>query len=65
MNDSVWIKIYSAGEPYFFSESAPGGVTGTATDKALCFLLVIVRRGENLKRMDREDKKVTLRIRPG
>jgi hypothetical protein len=37
MNDSVWIKIYSAGEPYFFPESAPGGVTGTATDKPYVF----------------------------
>jgi len=65
MNDSVWIKIYSAGEPYFFLESAPGGVTGTALDKALCFLLVIVNREENLKGTGKEEKKVTLRIRPG
>jgi hypothetical protein len=65
MNDSVWIKIYSAGEPYSFLESAPRRVTGTAADKALSFLLVIVNREENLNRPGKGDKKVTLRIRPG
>ena len=57
MNDPVWIKIYSAGEPYFFLESAPGGVTGTAVDKTLCFLLVIVSREKNFKGMDKDDKR--------
>jgi hypothetical protein len=65
MNDSVWIKIYPAGEPFFFLGSAPGGVTGNTLDKALCFLLVIDNREENLKGTGKEDKKVTSRVRPG